>query len=72
LTAEREVHTGEIFEIVLRTGVAGAVDAETGVKVGDFNRTRLDALGEGDVQPAPNYMARALLLLPAKLADVVG
>ena len=63
LSAEGKVQSGEILEIVLCTGIARAIDAETSVEVIHFDRARLDVLSQGKVQSAAELHGEALLLL---------
>ncbi len=64
--------SADVTEVVLVSGVAGAVDPKARVKVIDLNRTQEEMAVHDDVEPAPNAMANALLLLLAEAPPVDG
>ena len=54
LSSEREVHSGEILEVVLRSGVAGAIQSKLGIEV-----IHLDRASDALASTSPRFLLEA-------------
>src|ERR1035441_6815974 len=72
LAAEGEVQAGEILEVVLAAGVAGAVDAEAGVEVVHFDWPQLDVRGEGVIEAAAELHGESIVVAAGRNQSGLG
>src|SRR6516225_139903 len=65
LSTEGEVHAGEVLEVVLGAGVAGAVDAEAGVEIVHLDRPQLHVRSQGVIKPATEFHGKRIVVVVA-------